>query len=195
MERSELKRQIFLTCKSFVENVDDDQVKEIRDDISYKLFHKTTSELTDSELEDLLYHLRYGEKRCTKKQEYAVRGHAFEFAIHYHNYENFREFNKLGVRKSAADVKLMIQEEFKQNGYRAIKPKHKEALVKETANPKCKELLVEGGFRKTIGKPDSFYYDKMTLKEASYLISRFGQILNKAKILKPIGFEKQISDN
>lgn len=196
MERSELRKQIFLTLQSNIPNVDSDGIKDIRDTISESMFLKPESELNDLELEHLLFYVRNNEKKCSKKQEYAVRGLAFEFAIHYHNYENFRLYNKLGQRKSAADVKLMIQEQYRQHGFRGIDNKYKDSLYKETANPKCNELLYKADFRKTEArKPESFYYGKMKANEASYLISRFGQILKQVTLLKPLGLNEHISEN
>lgn len=196
METAQLRQQIYLTCKSNCTSDDKDTIKEMRDTISCNHFGVPESDLNNQQLEELLFILRKGVKKCSKKQEYAVRGLAFEFAIHYHNYENFRLYNKLRQRKSAADVKLMIQEQYRQHGFRGIDNKYKDSLYKETANPKCHELLYKADFRKTEArKPESFYYGKMTANEASYLISRFGQILKQVTLLKPLGLNEHISEN
>lgn len=47
-------------------------------------------------------------------------------------------------------------------------------------NPKCNELLIQGGFRKKILHPDKLYYEKLSKKEAKYLIMCLVEIHDKA---------------
>lgn len=194
MDKAQLRKQIFLTCLSNC-HYDKDRARAMREDISYKMFSKSEAELTDKQLEDLLHFLRFGEKRCTKKQENTVRGYAFEFAIYYHDYANLRVVNKVGEVMNPNDVKTMIQELYKNGSYRDVPGKFKVALMKETANPKCNQLLQEADYRDEAKKPNVFYYDKMSASEADYLIRRFMKLLSEVKIHHPLGFEKQISNN
>jgi len=194
MQRSELRKQIFLTCLSNC-NYDKDRARVMRADISYKQFGKAEVELSDKELKELLHYLRFGVKLCTKKQENTVRGYAFEFAIYYHDYSKFRVINKVGDLMTPNDVKLMIQELYKNGSYRDIPSKYKVALVKQTANPVCNRILFESDLRKEAKKPEVFYYEKMTASEADYLIRRFMKLLSEVKIHRQLGFDKQISNN
>lgn len=195
MTRADLRKQIYLTCLSNTHYRGEDMAKAMRADISFQMFGKAEEELTDKELTDLLHFLRFGVKLCTKKQENTVRGYAFEFAIYYHDYSKFKVINKVGEVMNPNDVKLMIQELYKNGTHRDIPSKYKKALVKETANPICNRLLWESDLRQEAKKPDVFYYEKMTASEADYLIRRFMKLLSEVKIQHSLGVEKQISNN
>jgi hypothetical protein len=53
-------------------------------------------------------------------------------------------------------------------------------LYSNWINPKCNDFLIQCGFRKRILHKDKLYYEKLTKKEAKYLIMRLVEIHDKA---------------
>lgn len=198
MNTASLRQQIFLTCRNLCYLKDTDSVKQLRDDVSCKLFNRPESELSDVERTRLLNYLRTHKPDrvyCTRKQSNTVRNLALEYAVFYYNYDDLTVLNKLGERMLPEDVKLMIQQQYKNDGYAALSSKVKTTLFEQSANPKCRNLLIEAGLRTNVGKSTIFYYDRMTHQEADYLIKRFTKLLAKTKMIRPLGVNNQISNN
>jgi len=198
MNTATLRQQIFLTCRSLSYLKDGDNVRLLRDDAANKLFNRPEPQLSDVERSRLLNYLRTNKPQrvfCTRKQSNTVRNMAFEYAIFYYDYTHITMVNKLGATMQPEDIKLMIQEQYKNGSYADLSPKVKVTLFEQSANPKCRNLLIDAGLRTSVGKSTIFYYDRMTHDEADYLIKRFTKILAKTKMIKPLGVTNQISNN
>lgn len=197
-ETATLRKKIYAICLNLSYLKDSDNVKLLRDDTSNKLFSRPESELNDYERKRLIGYLlnrKPARVFCTRRQSNTVRNLALEYAIYYYNYKDLTVLNKLGEPMLADDIKLMIQEQYKKDGYAALSTKIKITLFENSANPKCRNLLIDAGMRTRVGSSTIFYYDRMTHDEADYLIKRFTKLLAKTKMIRPLGVTNQISNN
>jgi len=196
MKKSELRRAIYLECKNACTFSDTDNIKQMRDDISNKHFGVSEPELDDNQRAEFFRILKSNRPKAsiaTRRQCNYVRELAFEFAVLYHDFSNSMYTNKLGVLMNPDNVKLMVQEQYKKDGFLGIDSWLRNVLYEQTANPKCNDLLDRNQWEGA--DKSKFYYDRMTYSEADKLIKRFLKILNKANRIKRMGKPNNYSNN
>ncbi len=182
------RKQIYLACMEHAVEKDEDSIKALRDDLSNRLFKKDEIKLNDNERYRLYKFIKSRKpvnRFCTSKQSNTVRNLAFEFAIYYHDYDSISAVNKLGQPLTGENLKTMIQELYKNEGWTAIPSKFRNHIW-TTANTKCNSLLHKAGLR-TPQKYEVFHYPSMTYQQADYLIKRFTKMNTKVAGSKKMG--------
>lgn len=182
------RKQIFLACRKHAVEKDEDSVKEFRDELSNRLFKKDEIELNDNEryrLYNFIKSRKPVNRYCSNKQSNTVRNLAFQYAVYYHDYDSISAVNNIGKPITGENLKAMIQELYKNEGWAAIPDKYRNQIW-STANTKCNSLLHKAGLRNP-QKWDVFHYPSMTYQQADYLIKRFTKMNTKIAGSKKMG--------
>jgi len=176
-----LHRKLYLAARSNIHpnyQNDPEAVKALRDYETHRQFHKHYDEMTEKELEKVIEYLNnIPMKRVTVQQLSTLKYYAISVALVYADLKGSYVIDD-EVYEGDAIRKLLISWFENHERLPSNIVRH---LYEQWINPKCNEFLLQGGYKQINRKPSVFYFEKLSVTEASYLITRFEQIFQNCK--------------
>ena len=113
---------------------------------------------------------------ATATQLQTLRARAIRCAIHYGLGDAVYDVGQ-GVVLSGDDLRAWALRRWRNKA--ALPQSILRSLFSRWINPKSNQFLVEGGFRHYVRDTTMCFHDRLTPKEVSYLIKRFGLIVSE----------------
>jgi hypothetical protein len=188
MERIRLYKDLYCAAMNATEpywRKDAERIKEVRDMACLDLFDKHYSELTEEEMLYLISELNAktapGQRHyASPKQLRLLKLYMLECAIYYCELEGLVYKGGSGNVYLGEDLRVYLQESFA--GEAGIPNNIIRQLYERWINPKSNQFLIQGNFKKSVKKPERFYYEYLKPEEASYLINRYREVANNLKM-------------
>lgn len=154
-------------------------IKAFRDHECYETYGRSYDELSAHELANLIARLNEGKSPddyASANQLSTLKFYMFAVALVYADMKDWQYVDEsTGEIYAAEDLRGFLARRFYDR-----KSKLPENIVRnlynEWINKKSNQFLMEGEFKKLVRNPSVVHYERLSKKEVSYLISRYGLI-------------------
>ncbi len=174
---AELYRALYNVCRVLLptqSQKDPDAVRALRDHLTNERYDKVYTEMTKEELDELIADLKTKEsKRPTQMMMRQLNFYMIAVGLVYCNMNNWEYIDENScVVLRGEDLRKMLVRQFYE-GRRRLPQNIIRRLFSEWINPKSNDFLKEGKYKKKVINPERLHYEKLSIGEVRYLISRY----------------------